>query len=276
MSEWTVVIGGDQTHLLGMRLAYAVPGEWREFRVGNLSYYQCRQEPELRGDEAWQLGDALTSFVLEDWYRQWLMTIVCRHYPYFDPDEQTAIGAYAAGRLNPSPDYFERRYHVVRERLRDFLGDHDYVVVEGICTFLLRDLARTMEDAVDLAVDDLLLENEQREFIRLLKSFLAMQPVRTDAIHVFYENARFYLEDETKSPVGEELLRELTNGVGSEGPQDDLLISVLLTLAPARLVIHQGPFDLLTMRTIQAVFEERAHRCMGCERCEARRQLPDR
>lgn len=276
MSEWTVVIGGDQTHLLGMRLAYAVPGEWRESRVGNLSYYQCRQEPELRGDEAWQLSDALTSFVLEDWYEPWLMSLVRRHYPYFAPDEQHAIGAYAAGRLSPSPDYFERRYQIVRERLRGFLGDHDYLVVEGICTFLLRDIAQAMEDAVDLAVDDLLLENEQREFIRLLKSFLEMQPARTDAIHVFYEESRFYLEDETKRPVGEELLQELSNGGGSDDLQDDLLISVLLTLAPARLVIHQGPFDLLMMRTIQAVFEERVHRCRGCERCEGRRQLPDR
>lgn len=257
---------------LGLRLAHTVPGEWRESAAGSQTQYEWRMNPEFRDDEAQQLAQGLTEFLLEDWFSHWLRSLIRRHYPYFEFDEQSALLAYAATRLTANRGAIEARTALVKHRIEDFLADHHHVVVEGLATFLLKDVGREMEDAIDLAVDDLLMENEQREFVRLLRNFLSLQSPRVGEVHVFYRGSRFFIEDGDGHPAGLDIVQELMAGLPSEAPQDDLLLSALLTLAPRRIHLHRGPTEEDAKRTLAQVFEERLDICHGCAASRCRRQ----
>lgn len=225
--------------------------------------------PECRREEAQQLARGLAGFLLEDWFSTWLLSLIRRHYPYFDASEQSALRTYAATRLRANT---AARTGLVQGRVEAFLGDHQQVVIEGLTTFLLKDVCREMEEAIDLAVDDLLMENEHREFVRLLRNFLSLQNPRVDEVHVFYRGRRFYIEDDAGHPAGLDVVQELMAGLPSEAPQDDLLLSALLTLAPRRIHLHRGPTDENAKRTLTQVFEERLDICRGCAESRCRRQ----
>lgn len=226
------------------------------------------------------VASALSDVIVEKWESDLIRKIIRGSYSYFSRDEQDVIADYTGRTLNGTGGDSRHWYKVNRKsqilhRLRDYLDSADELVVEGFVTFRLRDYVEELEDAVDRAVDEFLMEREYREFIRLLKYFVDVQEPRIDHVHVMLSRGgSFKLVDEDGGAIKSESLEEfVVEMVDSEVNYEDLLISALITLAPRRLTVHiqgrSGERDE-ALETIAGVFGDRATICEdGCPFCSA-------
>ncbi len=127
-----------------------------------------------------------------------------------------------------------------------------------------------LEEAVDMAVEEYLLEKEHEEFIRLLRYFVEVQEPRLPAVGVRCDRAgSFALVDGDGNPLAQEQLEPLLGALGQEGIEaEDFVISALIALAPRSVVIHR-PADRRQefMETVRSIFGARLTVCSGCPRC---------
>jgi len=212
------------------------------------------------------LANALSDVIVNGWEPAILAKILREHYGCFNEDERATIMGYARERLSPGGNHFKRRIsrkgHILR-RLTEYLQRNDQVVVEGFLAFRLKDYMQELEDAVDQAVDDFVLEREYCEFIDLLKIFAHSQEPKIEEVHVlFTSSGAFHLLDAQGYPLDHDYLDDfVVDMVDSGVDYQDLLISALITLSPEHIVVHGtgSPDDLETLDTLGEVFGPRLH-----------------
>ena len=267
MAEWLIGTWQEDAAPLGMRLAQMVPGEWSELRDGPIHGFGKRGDHADGRDEARLVARALLTYLTVDQKPRALARIVQRHYPSFAPDERDRIAALAHARLERTPRLERRRRRALERRLTQFCREHALVLAEGAMTFLLADQRALWERAVDDAVDDWLFEREEADVVHWLRQYRDGRPVACARLQVFGEVDGVAVEDDG----GTRLHWQAHDPEAGE----DGLLAVLLTLAPAELLIHQG-VRAPARRLIDAVFGSEATSCPGCPRCPAprRRQAP--
>jgi putative sporulation protein YtxC len=228
------------------------------------------------GEVRTHLALALAEHILSDLEPRLLARLVGRHYGFFDEEERASILAYAGRNLAGSSDAeaLVHRKAKILARLSDYLeGEHE-VNLEGFIRFRLKDYVEELEDAVDRAIDDFLLEKEYREFVRLLRYFVDVQEPRMGVAHVvFGRDGSFRIFDERAEEVEDEALRRFVlETLDSDVAYEDLLVSALITLAPRQVKVHDRfhRADPESVETVAEVFEGRVEFCDGCGFCRLR------
>lgn len=221
------------------------------------------------------VANTVSDIIVNDWEEHLLRKIIKENYYYLSKDEQEAILKHILqGSECPDRDFYLRTMRKTRvlNQLLDFFRSSNELVVEGFLTFRLKDYLEELEEIVDRAVDDFLMEKEYKEFVRLLKYFVDIQEPREEEVNIlFLPDGGFRLLDKNFTEIQNENLSELKAGLGEgEGEFEDLLISSLITLSPLQIVLHSPPEeDRFSLETIKAVFGERVRICRNCARCQA-------
>lgn len=174
--------------------------------------------------------------------------IIQDEYFYFGAEERNKILRDAMAIMwggNPaacSETIRNRWRERVWKRIMDHLKTSDEMNLNGFIRFRLKDFRYELEKAVDRAVDDLLIEKEYGEFIRLLRYFVEIQEPKVDEIHVVVgEDNRYVLLDSSLRIINNDLLEDLAREISDkEISHDDLLISSLITIAPRKITIHES------------------------------------
>jgi putative sporulation protein YtxC len=271
MTEWNVVTD-DITIAkgLGEFLAHSVPGEWTESRRGTRVSYVLACADEEWESLAWPLARAMAQYLLMYGERSWLQDMVGRRYPVLDIREQRRVVRAVLPLLHTGQERDLTRLDVATTSIYSFLRSNSTLVVEGVRTFLLQEIRREFEDAIDQAVDARLMEQEYEEFIHVLRQLVMAAKTRHEWIHVWFVMDRFYFEDAAGRRIGDDLLQDMTGAVDNDGSGlDDVLISALVTLAPLRITIHQGHIAQEGRDTLVKVFDGRVIFCRGCVRCHS-------
>lgn len=252
---------------------------------GPFAFLDCEVDAAARSSQTDALlrhyvANALSDVIVEKWESDLIRKIIRGSYSYFSRDEQDLIADYTGRTLNAGSDsphgYKVNRKSQILHRLRDYFDTADELVLEGFVHFRLRDYIEELEDAVDRAVDEFLMEREHREFIRLLRHFVEIQEPRIDHVHVLLgPGTAFRLVDDDGGAIRSESLEEfVVEMVDSEVSYEDLLISALITLAPRALTVHatdRPPGRDEALETILGVFGDRTARCEGCHVCRPSR-----
>ncbi|MCL6449568.1 MAG: putative sporulation protein YtxC [Armatimonadetes bacterium] len=223
------------------------------------------------------IASALSDLILGSWEQLLLQQIIRENYYYFEPAEQEIIYRLALQYVNKGKNQgaeslcLLRRKNKILKRLLEFLRSQNQIVIEGFIRFRLKEYTRDLEEAVDRAVDDYLLEKEYREFVQLLQYFVEIQKPRLELVHVvLYPGGVFKLYNEQKQPITSDSLEEVfAHLVPGEINYEDLLFSVLVSLAPRQIVFHgrQSKEKPVLLKTIQSVFQNRVRECLGCSLC---------
>ncbi|NLW24933.1 MAG: putative sporulation protein YtxC [Clostridia bacterium] len=219
------------------------------------------------------LANIIADIIIEDWAQILVKKIIRDHYYYFNEEEKKSIKEKALELLKKEENKYYRlhRKEKVVERVLEYLERHDELVIEGFINFRLKDYISELEEIVDAAADDFLLEKEYLEFIRLLRYFVDIQEPKVNEVNILLEkNSMFKLLDSEGKEIENEYLEGfcvelMSNSVNYE----DLLISALITLAPKQLVIHLKNEEEFkeTIKTIQNVFGNKVNYCRGCTMC---------
>lgn len=195
----------------------------------------------------------------------WIRRLLRVNYGYFDPDEQKQILDFAYRRLENCPHHF---YHQVYAALTEYLMDNDLINLEGFIRFRAKEFWQFLQEIVDSAVDDYLVEREYQEFVTLLRYFVELQDPKTDMVNVIIDEPEsFRILDVHGNPIETDYLQGMMLEI-NEFDFEDFLISALITIAPARIVLHLCQGNRVE-QTIISIFGTRVYICDSCAICSA-------
>jgi len=223
------------------------------------------------------ISNALGNYIINQYEQKLIARIINSNYCYFNAAEKKEILAKSLEIIsnedkNLLNSLFQlRRRNVIVRKLAEYFENSDNLILEGFINFRLKEYMKDLEEIVDKAVDDFLMEREYREFIRLLRYFVDIQNPKFEVIHVIASyDGSYVLFDETGREITNECIQEFVNEI-SEGEinYDDLLVSSLITFAPRKVIIHcKGQMrNKELFETINNVFSGRVYVCNGCEVC---------
>jgi putative sporulation protein YtxC len=239
--------------------------------------FQNEKSTRLYNALIFNVSNALADYIIKKYEEKLIGRIINSNYCYFNTVERkdildTALKIIRNDEKNILNSLFQiRRRNIIVKKLMEYFEGSNSLILDGFVNFRLKDYMKDLEEIVDKAVDDFLMEREYKEFIRLLRYFVDIQEPKFNTIHVIvnYEN-RYTLLDDSKREITNECIQEFINEI-SEGEvnYDDLLVSSLITLAPKRIVIHStGQFrNKELLETIKNVFIGKVFICSGCETC---------
>ncbi len=218
-----------------------------------------------------EVAHALAQHIVANLEPDLLNQLLRRHYSQFDDAERAEI--LDSARVDaPRRDLTAR----LARRIGDYLAQHGAVNLDGFVTFRLKDYVSGLEHDVDAAVDEFLIDREYREFVRLLHYFVEVQTPKLPEVHVMLRpDGRFELRDHLMQPLASEVPLDFhLDSQGAEMNLEDVLVSSLITLAPAEVTVHgdDAAQELPSVRTAKQVFGQRLRYCSGCGACEALRR----
>ncbi len=226
------------------------------------------------------ISNALADYIIRQYEERLISRIINSNFCYFNTAEKKEILQRALNVIKNEDKTFInslfqiRRRNVIIRRLLDYFDNSNSIMLDGFVNFRLKEYIKDLEEVVDKAVDDFLMDREYKEFIRLLRYFVDIQEPKIDTVHVIvgYDN-RYILLDSSKKEITNECIQEYVNEI-TEGEinYDDLLVSSLITFAPRKVVIHcSGQFrNRELMETIKNVFYGRVIVCQGCDICSVK------
>lgn len=220
------------------------------------------------------IANALADLIVDSWEDLYLNRVIRSHYGYLDHEERDVIRDYAAhalrsieGDSRSVPGRVQRKGRVL-SRLAEYLDRNSELVLDGFVTFRLKDYMEEMEEAVDVAVEEVIMEKEQQEFIKILRYFLESRETRRERVDILLgAEDDFQLLDGGEEPT----LEDLPSRDGSVPmDQEEAVISALLALAPRTVTVHRAdraPDPLID--TLKEIFGGRLSTCGGCHVCLA-------
>ncbi|MDI3534727.1 MAG: hypothetical protein PWQ82_1092 [Thermosediminibacterales bacterium] len=226
----------------------------------------------------YHVANVLSDIIISKWEKKLIDQIIKEHYYYFNEEEQKIIAKYSNRILNfddvegkNSYLYETNRKTQVLHKILEYLETNNQIIIEGFIKFRLKDYISELEDAVDRAVDEFLMEKEYKEFIKLLKYFVEIQEPKKDVIHVILNSKGFKLYDINMNQLNDDYLEDFTIEMAENSMNyDDLLVSALITIAPNKIIIHSScPQNYKeALNTVKNIFDDRIMFCDGCEICK--------
>lgn len=222
--------------------------------------------------------NVLADYIISQYETKLIGRILNTNYCYFSLNERKDILKIALKNLNEVDSksllnslYNIRRKNIIIKKLMEYFESNNEINVDGFVTFRLQDYSKDLENIVEKAVDDYLMEREYKEFIRLLKYFVEVQDSKIDTVHIIVtDEDKYILYDENETEITNQCIEDFMNEV-TEGEMnyDDLLVSSLITLAPKRIVIHgiNKIKNKELLETIKSVFAEKVLSCKECSLC---------
>ncbi|MFZ3171689.1 MAG: putative sporulation protein YtxC [Carboxydocellales bacterium] len=258
-----------------------------ESSVGEINFIGCNiddygswnySEEDISKIFRHHLANVISDVIISEWEEDLLDEIIRENYYYFNEDERKIIFEHAFQSLNHSLDtpgdglvYSINRKSKILQKLLDYLAANNQLVVDGFIKFRLKEYLNELEESVERAVDDFIMDREYKEFIRLLKYFVDIQEPRIELVHVtLAPSGAFRLRDKDRQVIESDYLDGiLLDQADTEINYEDLLVSALITLAPKEVVLHiknEGQYDN-TVTTLKNVFTNRVMVCRGCDLC---------
>lgn len=233
-----------------------------------------------------QISEFLAEHILRDWEAKMLWKEVCKKTRHIPVEDQEII-------MNKALDFLKRcngneslnlllnygRKNKISHKIMNYIYFHNNVVIEGLINFCMPDYLTELRFAVDLACEELRNEKEYNDFVKLLRYFVETQPSRIQEVNLRMDtDGHFGLWDGQGMNIEEKFLNYYCNDLLiDEISLDDLLVSILITISPRRIILHNAEqLNTEPVKMIRKVFGERIRDCKGCERCLSNGQESDK
>ncbi len=241
--------------------------EITEEHRGPVTVFGCFT-PDDGGDLWWsQMARIIAAFIVNNFEARLVLEIIERNYRHLKHWEKRKIKEKTQNYLTDET-VGDWRDHIVI-KLQEYFQESNILTIEGFIRFRLQDYLQDLKKTVEDAADDYLLEKEYQEFLRLLKYFVDVQEPRTGIIQVvLQERGTFKLFDGEGQPISTYALGGALDELAEqEMDPDDLLISTLVSLAPAEILLHCH-FENSLVELLKKVFTGKVRICPGCRYCK--------
>lgn len=215
-----------------------------------------------------RLAELLADYILDGSVPSYIDEIIERQYSYFPRDERREIINFTVKIWQKQKEEDRFICDEVRSLLEMLLAQQDYLNIHGLVVFRLDKRQAALRRCLDQAVDEFLMEKEYQEFLKLLKYFVQFQEPKVYQVHVALDQqGNLFLLDQNYNYI--EGPKQNADWDDPGGDKDDLLISMLIAVAPQKIVLHRQVHVHYPKATdtLKHVFEKRVNLCRRCKIC---------
>jgi putative sporulation protein YtxC len=286
--EYSVLLGTQKyresicASLRELRDREELPFQIVEHRQGKRWLIQClfqlptsdvtENEGMVRKIHHYYLANALAELILLHWEKDHVVKLLKKKHLSKQDNGQRILNKavdYLNNGLGQVQEYRINRKTSLVSQILGCLDQSSFFDIEGFLRFRAQEYKSEVKQAVELAIDEYVIEKEYLEFIQLLKHFVDSQTPRLDSLHVgITSQGKFHLYNNDGDKVTHKFLEDYQLDNVHELSYEDLLISALIAVAPRQVTLHiryGGYKD--TLQTIRSVFGDRVRDCQGCSLC---------
>ena len=219
------------------------------------------------------LSNLLEEVVIEFYEYKILKQLLAYNYFYFDEYERTKILENCMQIIEPE-EYTKKISQ--KKSVKDYIKENKSMILDGFIYFRLQDYLKYLDEVVDYAVNQFIIEKEYKEFIGLLKVYVETKTPEHQLLHLIYMNGESILLDEKRNIVS--VCENIYNAKYLSDisfSSNDFALNTLLTLLPRRIEIHLIDNEDEFINTIKLIFEGRVSICKDCEICKTYKLLND-
>lgn len=229
-----------------------------------------------------ELANVLCKSIIELYEPQILKKMLYLNYFYFEPEDIDIISKSCKNLLNtasdkhnlqftktnyPSVNYNDRKISLWASVLK-YITSHKSMVLDGFITFRTFDYLSYLDNAIDNAVNQFVIDKEYFDFINLLKLYIDAKPSLTDLVHLIYINGESILLDKnqniisiTKNAINLNYLSDISFS------SNDYALNSLLSLLPKKIIIHLVSEEDEFINTLKLIFGSSVTTCTDCTLC---------
>ncbi|WLR44151.1 putative sporulation protein YtxC [Bacillus carboniphilus] len=194
-----------------------------------------------------------------------ILTIVEQKYLFLDLDEQQEIlhitQSIMEGEREGIPKIEEvtpKEKHIM-EALHEIIHPHLSFSMDSFITFRLNGYQETIQQYVEIAIEEYKLEQEYQNFIQSLRDYVVTRQCQLPIVHLLHEGNYNLFNNEYLPLSYKELQQFIDRHFIYHHPMyiDSQLIAPLVSIAPKKLFIYTDQEDDNMLQTIQNIFQER-------------------
>ncbi|EOD00910.1 putative sporulation protein YtxC [Caldisalinibacter kiritimatiensis] len=250
------------------------------YKTDNLNLNKCKN---IRKIFVHCVANILADVILDIYQQKYLNRYIAENYYYFSKSEKDKVKEKAIEFLNKGESFstggmifkVSRKSKIIKS-IVEYLETTDEIIIEGFINFRLRFFIDSIEEAVEKAVEEFLIEKEYNEFIKVLQYFVEIQEPKIELVNILIKGDKDYLLfDKNYRLINNDFFEEIADEIAeSDINHDDLLVSSLITIAPNKVVIHfeynnsysSNEYEEL-IKIIKNIFEDKVSICRGCKLC---------
>lgn len=227
------------------------------------------------------LAEELGTFIVENCEADIIHTLL-RHRCEKNNINPLSVAQYCYNILNNDPweplgkkfteEDRSRRSSKIADELKQHLELNSQLHLGGYIRFRLHSYKKELNEVVEYAMDEYILDQQYEEFMSLLKYFVQLQETRVDLVHlVQQEGSSFQICDDSMKPLelkhdNDRIVAEMLE---TEINIEDIVISSLISASPQKIMIHAKHHDYQVLRTVKTIFGDRAQFCTTCPMCRS-------
>ena len=219
----------------------------------------------------------LSCLVIDELDEAFIKKIILKNYFYFDFNERKHIVEMCFDIFADDFNlYFDKKYNCLINAFETYLTTNKSIVLDGFLNFRIKDYISILEEVVDEAVNNFVIEKEYLEFISLLKMYVNSQNSTCDVVHLVYNNENSILLDKDKNviDVSDDVFKaKYLSDISFSS--NDYALNSLLTIVPKKIYIHllDNCIDEF-IHTLSLIFENRVEICTDCDICKIYKNNP--
>jgi putative sporulation protein YtxC len=241
----------------------------------------CEEEIDdrLRNVFNIHIANILYNVVIDEFYNKDMMDFLSDTYFFLKYDEIKEIRNNSLEVLKdegPIIDensiYCINKKNGIIDKIVQCIDENKEININGFMTFRMKELKDDLEGIIDKIVEKYMAEKEYNEFIKLLKYFVEIQESKIDLMNIeVSSDGKYIIRDKKDNDITERLFSDLSDLRYRENTNDeDILISVLITNSPEKIVIHcaENCKNSELIDTVKKVFTNRVEFCDDCKVCK--------
>lgn len=171
--------------------------------------------------------------------------------------------------MKSSSVYYEERINL-RNEILEYFSDESKINLLGFFTFRMRKYNYVLDLAINRVVLKIKEEEKINETLNIIQDVVKTKDSKIDILNLTINENEFRLYDMYGKIVGVDIEKEIREELDSlPATKADILLSVLIVIAPKRLILHySGKEELFIIEAIERIFENRLVHCPGCKMCQ--------
>ncbi|MFM1652062.1 sporulation protein YtxC [Brevibacillus sp. B_LB10_24] len=199
-----------------------------------------------------------------------IQAILRRDFTLADASDWEVISPYVQFVLygSEAEGPWESRRARIYKKVFEYLGENHEMVLQGFVRFRLKEELAALPDAVESGIDEYLRDQEYQQFVNLLRYFVSVQEPKYELVHiVFPKDQPGWIFDDQGQRLNLKQFDDLFGMADGLCREEDYWVSVLVSLAPKKIVFHLGDRKKALAETISGIFGERVTFCRTCAYC---------
>lgn len=215
--------------------------------------------------------DIITNAIIDFWEQKLLGRMINSNYFYFDEYEKKNILQNCIELLKVKK---QSKYELLYKEIEKYIQENSRIVLEGVVNFRIQEYIKLLDEIIDMAVNQYIIEKEYTEFISLLKAYINNTDSGIERLHLIYINGESILLDDDKNIVSisdnifnAKYLSDITFS------SNDFALNTLLNMIPEKLDIHIIDIEDEFIETLKLIFEDRVNICRECNICKTYKMI---